>query len=373
MTTTSPNPVRQGLEVIWLGDVCLNDEYNDLCAKGQNPFAAVESILASADLVVANLECFVRGDHGINPLREYGLSADLSTLDYLANLNLGLAALANNHVYDNLDDGFAKTIKRLDQMGINYLGASLAGSEAQPYIYEKEGIRIGILNYVTSDTNPRKPESSQIKLNWFDLERACCEIGELKTRTDHVVVYPHWGGVMEGSMYPEPKLLQIAHRLIDAGADLIVGHHSHTLQPFEIYNGKHIFYSLGNFCFSNVHKHGYVSQIDQRRCGRSAILKVIFSKTSYSLSVQGSKMVNNTVLLDSNNPKAAIPDLTGRGTWIKFPLTWALYFFYEKNVYKILRHFFAPGRNPITQLRMVKPYMFKKSISSLIRTFKRSH
>ncbi|HQH49995.1 MAG TPA: CapA family protein [Candidatus Cloacimonadota bacterium] len=370
MATNSTNRSQPRLDIIWLGDVSLNDEYNTLSAKGLNPFTAVEGILASADLVVANLECFVRGDHGINPLREYGLSADLATLDYLTTLNLGLVGLANNHAYDNLDDGFDKTIRRLDQLGISHIGASLVGEETKPFIFEKNGIRIGILNYVTHDTNPRKPESSRIKLNWFDLNTACSEIRNLKKLTDQVVVYPHWGGVMEGSMYPEPKLFQIAHRLIDAGADLIVGHHSHTLQPFEIYNGKHIFYSLGNFCFSNVNKDGVISQLDSQRSRRSAILKVAFDKVSYTLSFQGINNLNNFIVPDQDNSSPAIQDLTGRGVWLKFPITWALYFFYEKNLYKIIRYFFAPGRNPVSQMKTIKPYMLRKTLTNFLRTFK---
>ncbi len=57
----------------------------------------------------------------------------------------------------------------------------------------------------------------------------------MRNKVDYIIVYPHWGGKMEGALLPDKELIPIAHKIIDAGADIIIGHHSHTIQPYEIY------------------------------------------------------------------------------------------------------------------------------------------
>ena len=108
-----------------------------------------------------------------------------------------------------------------------------------------------MLNYVTKDTNPNLPIDADVYLNWFKEESVIEDIKKYKKKCNYVFLLLHWGGNMEGAMLPDFNQKEIAHKLIDAGADLIIGNHSHTIQPYEIYNGKYIFYSLGNFCFSD--------------------------------------------------------------------------------------------------------------------------
>ena len=141
-----------------------------------------------------------------------------------------------------------------------------------PLIISENGVTIGLLNYVTQDTNPNLPENAGICLNMFDEHKAEQDILSLKPKVDHVVVLLHWGGRVEGGMFPDFDQPGIARQLIDCGADLIIGHHSHTFQPVEVYKGKHIFYSLGNFCFSDFTFEGKVccnalAPQDNRHCG----------------------------------------------------------------------------------------------------------
>lgn len=270
------------LTLSFLGDIALNGRYEKMYAHGEQPFKNVAKHLESTT-VVGNLECFARGKQGVNELKKPRLETGLETLNYLKEFNLQVACLANNHVFDHLEDGFQKTVKFLDQNKIRPLGASLENDNyREPLIIEKNGIKIGLLNYVTADTNPKPPGHIKIRVNWFDSETVINAIKRLKQQVDHVVLSLHWGGRVEGGLFPDWDQPQMAHRLIDAGADLIIGHHSHTIQPYEIYKGKYIFYSLGNFCFSNIFHEG---RLYSRLSGRQKIgmiSQITFYNDSYA-------------------------------------------------------------------------------------------
>ena len=144
-------------------------------------------------------------------------------------------------------------------------------------IYIKNGIKIAILNYVTKDTNPNLPKDAKVNPNWFYLKKVEEDISKLKNKMDYIIVYPHWGGKIQGAKLPDWELIPIAHKIIDAGADLIIDHHSHTLHPYEIYKGKYIFYSLGNFCFSDIQINGKINEFNKKRSSQSIIVNIEFS------------------------------------------------------------------------------------------------
>ena len=115
--------------ITFLGDISLNDKYNYLYKNGEKPFESLKDILFGSDFVVGNLECLAKGDKGENLLKRPRLKTNLETLNYLKDLNLGLALLAHNHTYDNLEDGFLKTINFLKGNSIAYIGAGLSQAE----------------------------------------------------------------------------------------------------------------------------------------------------------------------------------------------------------------------------------------------------
>ncbi len=251
--------------ITFIGDISLNDKYNELYQNGEKPFKGVRDILFSSDFVVGNLECLAKGDKGENLLKKPRLKTNLETLNFLKDMNLGLALLAHNHVYDNLEDGFVKTIKFLDENNIAHIGAGLSPEEAaKPFIKNFNGTKICILNYVTYDTNPNLPNDATVYPNWFDETKVIADIKKYKEVCDKVILCLHWGGRCEGGLYPDWDQPFIARRLIDAGADLIAGNHSHTVQPFEIYKDKYIFYSLGNFCFVNFYSNNELVRLTKK-------------------------------------------------------------------------------------------------------------
>jgi len=316
-------------KITFLGDISLNDNYISYHKENINPFSNLEPLLLQPDYVVGNLECLVKGDKGENELKKPRLTTTLETLNYLKNINLSVACLAQNHIYDHLESGFIKTTQFLTDHHIQYLGASVHTKEYDhPVILDKNGIKVGLLNYVTKDTNPNPPENIDIYLNMFTIDKALNDIEKLKPLVNHLVLILHWGGRVEGGMYPDWHQPRLAHKLIDAGADIIIGHHSHTFQPFEIYKGKYIFYSLGNFCFSDYTFEGVFNPMPlQRRI--TSIVEVSFCHETYNVVLHfyrndGTSFIPLNKYLQQAKSRNNIFKYLFR-----FKLIWNLYYFHK--------------------------------------------
>lgn len=340
------------MRISFLGDISLNDNYIELYKKGIDPFKEVGSLLSSSDFVIGNLESMVKGEYGVNLLKNPRLTTTVETLNYLRNIHLNVACLANNHVYDHLEDGFNKTTQYLNENGILHVGAGHSLEEvSKPIILNKNGISVALLNYVTNDTNPNLPKDTKVFLNFFDIEKCKEDIGNFKQKVNHIVLLLHWGGRVEGGLYPDWDQPKIARELIDAGADLIVGHHSHTTQPYEIYKGKYIFYSLGNFCFSDVIIDGKALPLDKKRTNSSVILNIKFHQSEYLTSIIG--IINDKDIIKTNEKYKMKKILTDRFMLYRFPI-WNFYFFCENRIYPIVHYFFGNRRNPFKQLIKLK-------------------
>lgn len=275
------------IKIAFLGDISFNDDYIGLKEKGINPFQKIAPVLAEQDFVVGNLECLARGDEGENLLKKPRLKTSLDALQYLKEINVSLVNLAHNHIFDNLTDGFRKTTGFLQANNILWLGAGYNQNEAaKPYILEKGGIKICFLSFLTSDTNPNLPVDCPIVLNMFDEENIIQQIGENKKICDFVILILHWGGRFEGGKYPDFYQPKSAEKFIRAGADAIIGHHSHTLQPFEKISGKYVFYSLGNFCFSDIRFEGRVRNMSRKRYTETIIPVFQFDKNKITWKLQ---------------------------------------------------------------------------------------
>ncbi len=176
-----------------------------------------------------------------------------TTLNYLNHIGVNVVELAHNHIYDTLLDGFENTIAFLDKNNIKHIGASTNPDKAsEPLIITDNNSSVCILNYVHPDTNPGIPEDVGVYANIFDYQKVKQEIQHYRLAHKTIIVLLHWGGRTEGGKLPDFYQPTLAHRLIDDGADIIIGTHSHAIQPYEIYKGKYIFYGLGNFCFSRI-------------------------------------------------------------------------------------------------------------------------
>ncbi|MBP9151278.1 MAG: CapA family protein [Flavobacteriales bacterium] len=253
-----PSNKRNSVTLTFLGDIAFNDRFQELLEAGVDPFAEVKPLLEKADGVVGNLEVVAFGS-AQNMLKRPRIGTSLKALDELRNLHLKLVSLATNHFYDNLEEGFLTTVNKLNELGIQHVGSNLDSKKAkEPAILEIKGWQFGFVNFVHADTHPSLPDDASVHTNFFELEEVVSQVKSLKPKVDRVIALLHWGGKTDYGYLPHKEQLAQAQRIIEAGADAIVGCHTHTFQTHEIINGKPVYYGLGNFCFSDIHCDGGV-------------------------------------------------------------------------------------------------------------------
>lgn len=188
------------------------------------------------DLIGANLEGAVT-DNGAHyaPANLYDFAFHPDLISELKKYNFTFFTLANNHFTDQGQKGVEETRKKLAELDFDFTGCpDRQVGDCSIKTIEVNGKKIGMAGF------------SQV-YGLVDNEEAKKKIAELKAGVDLVIANVHWGEEYTHYFNKYQKIL--AHDLIDAGADIIIGHHPHVVQGMEIYQGKPIFYSLGNFIF----------------------------------------------------------------------------------------------------------------------------
>jgi poly-gamma-glutamate capsule biosynthesis protein CapA/YwtB (metallophosphatase superfamily) len=344
----------------FLGDISLNDDYEKLNSNYQNPFEDVIQHLSKENFVIGNLEAISFGENGVNEKKKTRLGIHPKSLHLLKHLNLDLLTLANNHIYDQLESGFKITISYLKENGINFVGARHILDSDEINTFKIADRTFCFLNYVHLETNPLIPEGAQVEVNIYNCQKIINEIEKCKRNGVLPILLLHWG--MDNSRFPEPWQRRDARKFINAGAELIVGHHSHVLQGFEIINRKRVYYSLGNFAFSRHFNNGKYYDIAKRQ-RESVILKVTPSNDSMIFNIIPIKLMDLKVI------QVKTSNLKIRSFFIPFVsniVVWRLYSFYLNFIFKIGFYLFGNGRNPINQLRSID----KRKIQRLLQIIK---
>lgn len=231
------------------GDFCPINRVEQLHSEGnwQTIFDGVKTYFDGNDFNIIDLEC---------PLTDKGkkiiktgphLRAKPESVEMLAYLNCNLVATANNHFFDYGAEGISDTYDSLKGQNIGWLGSGFNIDEAfKTTFIEKNGVRIGVINIAESEwttTQGKEPGCAPI-----DYHRALLSIKAAKeSGAMFVLVIVHGGH--EHYPLPSPRMKSQSRYMIDAGADAVVGHHPHVISGYEVYKGKPIYYSLGNFCF----------------------------------------------------------------------------------------------------------------------------
>ena len=168
----------------------------------------------------------------------------------LKQAGFSVLSLANNHTPNFGEQGLKDTFNYLAEVGIKFVGAGNNEQEAnQPVYIETKGIKFAFLAYNDTDIVPASYEAanSHAGTAFMRTEKMAEAVKEAKQKTDFVIISMHAG--IEYTDKPNDSQVNFAHAAIDAGADLVIGHHPHVVQTMEKYKGKYIFYSLGNFVF----------------------------------------------------------------------------------------------------------------------------
>ena len=244
-----PEPPRERT-LLFVGDVMLSRGVGARMRSESDwtfPFQKVADTLSAADLTFANLECPV-SDVGRNRHHLYSFRADPKALAGLNHAGIDIVSVANNHMYDWGPEALLDTVRRLREAGIKPVGAGANDLEAHyPVLMDLGDLRLAFLAYVDVEPKLATAAPGRPGVAWLDPERAMADIRFARPLADLVIVSPHWG--IEYATQPNRQQVELARRMIDAGADLVVGTHPHVVQPVEEYNGRWIAYSLGNFIF----------------------------------------------------------------------------------------------------------------------------
>ena len=227
--------------VSFIGDMLLASLHGKRAAGNFLDYAArqepeyflqhVRPIFEADDFTVVNLEN-VLTDRNLTPKEKatdpaYWFRAPAATTDILTSSGVEAVSLANNHTGDYGTAGYKDTVKAVSAAGLEY------GGNDRTFYLEKNGYRVAVICH-----------------GLWNEGQAGTIIQRLRTaekNSDFQVVFCHGGA--EGVHAPEAWRVRASRRLIDNGADLVLGNHPHVLQPREVYKGKEIVYSLGNFCF----------------------------------------------------------------------------------------------------------------------------
>ena len=242
------------------GDICFDDScavMRSYIGQGEqlenNIDPELLGIMRQADICFINNE-FAYSDRGA-PLENkmYTFRADPKRVSMLQEMGVDIAGLANNHVYDYGAEAMEDTMDTLRQAGIDYVGAGKNLQEAMTPVYrEADGIKIAFVAASRAEKfkmTPQATESEAGILRCYDTELFLQEIRQAKSEADYVIALVHWG--TEYSTELEEVQKTTGRDYIDAGADIVIGGHTHCLQGMEYYQGKPILYSLGNFWFND--------------------------------------------------------------------------------------------------------------------------
>lgn len=254
------NPNKQEpVKIILVGDIILDRgvEYKiqkegkgDFFLDFQFPFLKIVDYLKKADIIFGNMEGPI-SDKGRKVGSIYSFRHNPEAINGLTFAGFNMLSFANNHAFDYTLDALEDNFLRLKAAGIDYVGGGFNTEEAfSPVIKEVKGVKVAFLAYTNLGTEYWKAKEAQGGIAWIDsndLEKVKQDVAEAKSAADILIVSVHTGDEYTQNLTDFQK--EFSKAVIDVGADLVVGHHPHVVQKSEQYNGKWIFYSLGNFIF----------------------------------------------------------------------------------------------------------------------------
>lgn len=248
--------------LLFTGDVALDDNWSNMAALRSRANGIYDTLspelmneLNNADICMVNNE-FPYSDRGTpTPDKQFTFRADPSRVEILQQMGVDIVSLANNHAYDFGPDALMDTFRTLESAQIPYVGAGRNLSEAmEPTYFIAGGQKIAYVSatqierYESPDTKEATEDSPGV-LRTLNPDKFLTVIEEAEENSSFVIVYVHWGS--ENTYEVEASQRDLAAAYIEAGADLIIGDHSHCLQGFEYINGVPVIYSLGNFWFNS--------------------------------------------------------------------------------------------------------------------------
>jgi len=281
------------------------------------PFAKVRDILRRADLAIATLEAPLSGEKNKYCDTCLTFVGNESYVTGIVDSGIKAVSMAANHIGDAGPKGVMDTMRTLAKAGIASFGAGADDEAARrPAILTTPGGRLALLAY--ADVPPEAYRATATRPGYAALvhddkgyEAVRADIAAARRVADIVIVVTHWG--IEYEDQPRPWIVNAAHMMVDAGADVVMGDHPHWVQSVEVYNGHYIAYSVGNFVFD---------QMWSTETRQGSLHRLFFDGTRLT-----SVRIVPTLLEDWHQPRPLSPDEPG----------------YRQTMDRIWRHSHLPG------------------------------
>ena len=294
-STPSSVPIASGtVSVLFTGDVMLDRAVAIRAQKDgfDSLFAQLNRLFLGSDMVIGNLEGTLTDNKSVSQ-EDFSIlrfTFDPSYAQKLADLGFTGFSLSNNHSYDFGQDGFYQTKQNLNSAGLLSFGSPYNDQSlsAETTVQGKSVCFVGYLELFRPNPTPVQNE-----------------IKRLRPQCDLLILTAHWG--VEYSLIETAAQKELAHEFIDAGADIIIGSHPHVVEPLEIYHGKAIFYSLGNFMFDQNFSydtdHGLTVEIERNAINTTFTLIPITIKAE-QVSISDTADRSKTLETVINNAQA---------------------------------------------------------------------
>lgn len=246
------NEADKVVTIAGAGDVNLGDGVTPYLSSGgvDYPWADASEVFALADLSFVNLECCVASSGSPVAGKEFTFRGPADAAGGLSRAGVDVVSLANNHSKDYGTGAFLETLTHLEESGISWCGAGRNAAEAySPAVLRAKGKKVAFLafTWIVPDGWPATDDGPGCATA-YERRRVAGTIEKAARENDYVVASFHWG--IELATSPNEEQVELAHLAVDSGADLVLGHHPHVVQGFELYGNRLIAYSLGNFVFS---------------------------------------------------------------------------------------------------------------------------
>lgn len=258
--TAEPADTGFDFTICFAGDINLDENWDTTGFLDGQPGGIYDCIspelveaMQAADIMCLNNEFTYSTGGAPLPGKAYTFRADPERVEVLEQLGVDAVTLANNHVYDYGAEALLDTFSVLEKAGVPYFGAGRTLEEAmRPLYLEAEGKTIALVAASRAEKNKMTPQATDTEpgiLRCYDTELFLQTIREAKENADFCIAFVHWG--TEYSFDLEQVQPDTGRQYLDAGADAVIGAHTHCLQGMEYYDGKPIVYSLGNYWFNN--------------------------------------------------------------------------------------------------------------------------
>ena len=303
-----------------VGDISLADNWSvmpayDARGQGVDGILSAEAlgIMRSSDLMVANSEFTVSNRGSAIPGKAYTFRANPDRLSIYDDMGVDLVTLANNHVYDFQGDAFNDMLDAFERRNMPHIGAGHNLEEAKKAYYYKapSGQTIAFVNASRAEKwgidTPGATDTTGGILLCYDTADFVDAIKTAKANSDIVVAIIHWG--TESSHVLEQVQIDTAKEYIDAGADMIVGGHAHTLQGIDFYNGKPIIYNLGDYIFNDMSEPTAIFQFKLSPEGELKYYFIVgWQENMYTRILSGEERQNLVNQVESWSPNITITE-----------------------------------------------------------------